>query len=156
MEQIKFYKYCIALLIFLNVSILAFFFFTRPRVPHRGPHSFKKEVVETLKLDAQQENQFHELAENHSEKMQHIRLEQANLLHPYFESIAGGSEAINKESMISKYQELEIQKLEVTNEHFKEIKRLLTPNQMPHFKVVINNFIDRVLFDKKKIHHRRK
>lgn len=151
MNQLTFYKYAAGGLLLLNMVIISFFLFTKPNLPLHGPppSSFQKEVIDVLHLDAQQTNMFKALAKEHNQKITVLKEQQQTLLLPYFESLANTSIQIEKEDVLNQFQQLEKEKIEVTHQHFQEIKNLLNESQLPHFKDFLDKFIDRLILSDK-------
>jgi len=146
MSQLKFYKYSIWALLLLNVGVLAFFFLTKPHPPHHAsPNNFQSEVVEILGLNNQQAANFKKLAEDHMHKTRSINEQQEKLLPPYFKSLTDLSKNIDKDRILDEFQQLERKKIEVTYQHFQDIKSILDENQLPQFEGFMNTFIERIL-----------
>ena len=151
MSQISFYKYATWGLLLLNLSMLAFFFLTKPKHPHQPtPNAFQNEVIEQLRLNAQQEENFRTLAAEHGQQMVLINEQQQQLLLPYFESLAVPANQVDKDSLLSRYQELERAKLEFTYQHFEEIESMLDESQQIYFEGILRNFIDRLVLKSEK------
>jgi len=146
MNQIKFYKYAIWALVVLNMVVLAFFLLTKPRHPHHSsPKKFQSEVVKTLNLSSQQEVGFKKLAREHHQKMKSMNEQQQKLLLPYFENLIEPSESIEIDSLLNQSQQLEREKIELTHQHFQDLKQLLNKEQQPLFKGLMRKFIDKLL-----------
>lgn len=151
MSQISFYKYATWGLLLLNLGMLAFFFLTKPKHPHQPtPNAFQNEVIERLRLNAQQERTFRTLAAEHGQQMVSINEQQQQLLLPYFESLAAPANQMDKDSLLSRYQELERAKLEFTYQHFEEIESMLDENQLVYFEGIVHKFIDRIVLKSEK------
>lgn len=151
MNQLKFYKYATWVLLFLNIAILGFFLLIKPRPPHPShPHQFQAEVIEILALNEQQVSAFKQLAQEHGQKMTSVNAQQQKLLLPYFKSLTTISNRMNKDSILVEFQQLERKKIEVTYQHFQDIKLMLNKNQLPHFENLMGRFIDRLLLTKEK------
>lgn len=150
MNQVKFYKYAIWSLVGLNIAVLVFFVMLRPQPRHHNPHgNFRSEVIEMLHLNTKQTSQLHNAAEKHTQKMKEINDRQFRLLSPYFASLITSSENNDKESLFSEYQQLEIEKIEATYQHFQEVKDFLDDYQMPYFEEFMRKTTDRILLGKK-------
>lgn len=151
MSQISFYKYATWGLLLLNLGMLAFFFLTKPKHPHQPtPNAFQNEVIERLRLNAQQEETFRTLAAEHGQQMVSINEQQQQLLLPYFESLAVPAEQVDKDSLLRRYQELERAKLEFTYQHFEEIESMLDDSQLVYFQEVMYKFVDRIVLKSEK------
>lgn len=151
MTQLTFYKYAIGGLVLLNIAVLTFFLLTKPKPPHHAPpHHFQAEIIDILDLDKQQAATFKTLAKEHHQQMKSIKEQQQQLLLPYFESLTNSAEDIDKEKILNQFQQQEREKIEVTYQHFEEVKKLLNKKQLSHFKQLMKKFIDKLLFDKQK------
>lgn len=149
MSQLKFYKYATWALLLLNMGLLVFFLLTKPRPPHPPPpHQFQAEVIELLELNEQQISTFKKLAEEHGQKLTSINEQQQKRLPSYFNSLITSSNPINNDSILVELQRLEREKIEVTYQHFQDIKSMLNKNQLPHFENLMERFIDRLLLKK--------
>lgn len=147
MDQFKFYKYAIAGLILLNIAMIVFFIFTKPKHEPRPPresNDFQAEIERILDLSSQQRSEFKGLADDHNLKIKSINEQQQKLLPSYFETLTRPSDQTNKDSILSRYQQLERQKLEVTYQHFQDIKSMLNDEQIPQFKEFMKILIDRI------------
>ena len=151
MSQIKLYKYATWGLLFLNIAVLAFFLLTKPKPQHHPPsNNFQSEVIEMLDLNTQQASTFKALAEAHNQQMRSISGQQQQLLIPYFESLTNPSSTIDSDGVLSQFQQLEREKIEVTYQHFQDIKSMLNEEQLPDFENFMNTFIHTLLLDEKK------
>ncbi|MEM6342991.1 MAG: hypothetical protein AAF927_03890 [Bacteroidota bacterium] len=148
MNQIKFYRLVIAGLLLLNILVLAFFLLiqSEPR-PDRAPRpaGFQTEVPRLLELDSTQQLTFDDLAEQHNQQVAAINLQQQELLLPFFESIADSSLDFDNELIQTQFQQLELEKLVVTRQHFIDVKNILYPQQFPLFKDLMRKITDRVV-----------
>ncbi len=152
MGQLKFYKYAAGILLLLNVSMLVFFFLTRPPHHGRGPmagEKFKGRALKLLNLEATQYDHFLSYAEAHNQSIEAIKAEQQVLLKPYFESIADTAKVVDKGAVLAKVEALERQKVEKTYEHFTEVKNMLNTEQKANFPQFMNSALEKVLFKTK-------
>jgi len=142
MNQNRIYQYIILGLVVLNLIVLAVFLLAESQPRYRqSPKNIRSEVIEILRLNDDQIFHFHDLADEHKRRMKDIDRRQARLLLPYFESLADSSGEIDKDSLLNHYQLSEKEKVEVTYQHFQEIKKLLNEDQLSEF----NEFMDRVI-----------
>lgn len=149
MNLTKIYKYIILGLVGLNVAILVFFLEPKPRPRHQPPNgNFQSEVIEMLHLNNQQASTLRALADGHKEEIEKINARQASLLTSYFESLDDTLERVNKDSLLNHFQQSEKEKIEMTYQHFQDIKELLNPEQLPYFEVFMNKTTDRFLIGK--------
>lgn len=147
MKQIKFYKITTLVLLILNISVLTFFFITKPNPQHgpRGNNPYMKEVVKKLHLDEEQNVKFSESARKHNQKMVEISHAQKKLLKPYFLSISLENKAIDKDSILTEIQKLEVDKINETYLHFEEVKKLLKPEQQKSFEEFLSKAINKIM-----------
>lgn len=151
MNQKKFYIATILGLVGLNIVVLAFFLLTKPRPQHHPPPGkFQAEVVKMLRLNKQQATTFSALAEEHNLQMSAINDLQSKLLLPYFERLADTSKRIDADSILNQFQQAEKEKIEVTYQHFQEIKKILNKEQLLDFEIFIKRATDRMLSGKQK------
>jgi periplasmic protein CpxP/Spy len=150
MNQIKFYKFAIGVLVLLNLSILAFFLFSQPKPPQHRPFTdFREEVIKSLKLEEHQADNFKRLATEHHQKMEKISRQQQQLLIPYFKSLSYDDLKIDKTSILDSVEVLEREKITITQQHLQEIKSSLSAEQIPLFKEFIDRFIENILGNNK-------
>jgi len=124
---------------------------TKPKPPrHSHSNNFQSEVIEILDLDSQQTAAFEKMAETHSQKMRSINRQQQQLLPPYFKSLTDSSKNVDKTAILNQFQQLGKQKIEVTYQHFQDIKLILNENQLSHFERLMGRFADNLLLGKKR------
>lgn len=145
------YKYATWGLLFLNIAIITFFLLTKPKPGHHpSSNNFQQEVIEILNLNDEQISTFKKLATEHHQKLTTINERQQKLLPPYFESLSELSKGIDEEAILQQFQQLEREKIEVTRQHFQEIKSMLNESQLIDFEELIGRFVDRILLNKTK------
>lgn len=150
MQPLQLYKIATWTLLVLNISILSFFFLTKPPGPRPGPGHLGQRVIKTLQLDQEQGVSFQKSAHQHGAQMEVLNEEQRSLLLPYFQSIIDTTQQINKEAILQQVQVLERNKIEFTYQHFEEIKALLKPDQNPNFDRFMNIVLEQILFNSQK------
>ncbi len=148
MSQLKFYKYATFSLLLLNILLIGFFFLHRP--PH-SPNNMKgkRTAMEALKLSDKQHDTFLGFAEKHVQHMHSIEEQQKELLNDYFLQLINTSKNIDSDSLLSKVQLLEREKIEKTYQHLEEVKSLLKKEQYIYFEGFMNHIM-RVLLGKKR------
>jgi protein CpxP len=72
------------------------------------------------------------------------------LLLPYFQSLSISTIQVDEEMVLNEIQQLEKEKIQVTHQHFQDLKSILTSEQIPHFEVFTQEFINHVLLGGKK------
>ena len=151
MNQRKFYIAIILGLVGLNILVLAFFLLTKPRTQHHPPpEKFQSEVIKILSLNKQQVVTFRALADEHKLQMNAINERKAKLLLPYFESLVDNSKIIDSESLLIQFQHAEKEKIELTYQHFQELKEILNKEQLPDFEIFMRRVTERILSGEQK------
>jgi hypothetical protein len=148
MSQVKFYKFATIGLILLNVLILSFFIFTMPKKGGPPPGErpkFQSQVVETLKLNQDQQKEFDRLAKMHSELMKGINKEKSELIKPFFKNLTKDTIDINKDELLEKIEKLEGKRIIYTYDHFDDLKATLDANQIIAFEELMELFTDRLV-----------
>ncbi|MFK7950735.1 MAG: hypothetical protein AB8G11_24325 [Saprospiraceae bacterium] len=147
MEQVKFYKYATIFLVILNISMVAFFFLTKPKgIPPRG----NKNAIEILKLDKTQKDTFLQYADIHKSLMKGFNKEQKALLKTYFQTLTDTTNIAITDSLLTEVQALERKKIESTYEHLAEIKIILNEEQEPRYQQFMNRVYRMILAEGKK------
>lgn len=154
MNQLKFYKYAALGLLGLNLTMIAFFILTKPK-QHPKPKGgdVPEVVIEILKLDEEQRAAFLVSAKHHGETMGEITQQQKSILEPYFHKLIDSNKDLNSDSLLTQYQNLERQKIELTHQHFQDVKSMLKEDQYANFEVFMNSVLKSVLSEKKKNPH---
>lgn len=153
MSKFKIYQWSTWVLLLLNVSMIAFFFLTKPNHPNREP-LFQSAKTE-MNLSDDQYNLFTQSAEKHKAQIEQLNDKQKQVLQLYFGSLTS-NDSINNDSLLVQLQNTEKHKISITYEHFREIKTLLKPEQYPAYDAFVQRAIDRILrLDKKVPPHRR-
>ena len=148
MNQKRVHELIILCLVGLNIVMIVFFLTKKPNVAEKPKHrSIRSEIIDILRLNNEQIIDFHDLADSHKHQMREIEVKQARLLMPYFERLIDSSVQIDKDQLLSRLQKLERRKVELTYEHFKDIKELLKKDQMHDFEFFMKK-VSKVLIDK--------
>ncbi|MBT8229192.1 MAG: hypothetical protein KJO50_02965 [Bacteroidia bacterium] len=150
MKQLQFYKYAALGLLILNLSMITFFFLTKPKKPlHPGPGGPEK-AGDILKLDDQQTERFLKFAERHSRQIDIVDMQQRKLMKPYFKSIITGEGTEINDNRIEQALQLERKKIESTYSHFGDIKTLLKSEQQTNFEKFIDHALGKILKEQRK------
>lgn len=160
MSQLKFYKGAVIALIVLNLSLISFFFFTKPKggPPQRNsPHNFQEEIRKTLNLNDAQVIDFERLAKEHSTMMEAINVEKSSLLKSYFDHLKNESTSTTKEDLLTMIEKLEGDKIKYTYKHFEDLKTSLNEDQSDKFEEILEKLINKLVISKRKNppHHKR-
>lgn len=129
MNPLTFYKYGTYGLLIMNVMMLAFFFFSRPKPPRANPRQFTEEAMNMLGLDEAQRAVFLDSSSKHASQVRILNNDHRKLVEQFF-TTNGSTDSL----LIHKIQEVESQKLIATQAHFEEIKNMLKPDQIKHFE----------------------
>ncbi|MFZ4414211.1 MAG: hypothetical protein ACOYOV_14100 [Bacteroidales bacterium] len=132
MKKETFYKVTIALLMALNLVQVGVRFMAQR--PQRDPITM---AAKRIGLDEMQEKQFRELAQDHRKQMVDFRKEQASLTEAYFDQPS--------DTLLNEVTFIERKKIEVTRQHFIDIKNLLKENQQHEFEEFKERSIKRIL-----------
>ena len=155
MKMLQFYKFAALGLFILNLARIAFFLMTKPK-PRPPQHNnnttraFLPQAIKMLHLNEEQEAFFNQSAKAHNQKMEAITKQQQKLLVPYFQTLTDSSKNIDTAMVLSQFQQLEVDKITSTHQHFQDVKSILKPEQQPDFKSFMNKALDILLFNKKK------
>jgi periplasmic protein CpxP/Spy len=132
MKKETFYKVTIAVLIVLNLLQVGGRFLAQR--PKGNPVNM---AVKHLGLDDEQEKQFRELAQVHRKKMIDFRTRQASLTETYFNQPS--------DTLLNEVIFIERKKIEVTFQHFNDVKKMLKENQLDEFEGFKKRSIKRIL-----------
>jgi len=147
MKTVQFYKYATFILLALNITLISFFFITKPKGNMGKP---PLRALETLGLDKAQHDLFLASAKRHSTEMEGINEAQKKLLMPYFNQLTNTKQTINSDSIFREVQQLERRKIEQTYQHFSEIKATLKDEQIDDFEGFMDRILQRILLTQKK------
>lgn len=134
-------------MLLLNIVIVAFFFFNKPKhVDH--PHH-KMGPPPMLNLSEIQAEQFQVLADEHKGEMKIIKEEQKVILDNHFKTLYDTN---SKTKDLSKFLELEQRKINTTYHHFSDLKALLNEEQLKNYPDFIEKTLNIILGGKKRNH----
>ncbi len=140
-NKLKFYQWATWILIILNISMVYFLVFTKPKHPDNANiiDSVKREML----LTEEQENLFLTSADTHREHIEEINDNLQLLWQSYFKNLTSTDSLLSNDTLITDLQNLESKKIEITNLHFQEIKSFLKPSQYKGFSVFQQRLIIR-------------
>lgn len=152
MNQLKFYKYSTLGLLLLNIAMIAFFVLTKPKRPphHKKGMGTPEKIIDVLNLDEEQRTVFLESAKEHGNKVEEINQQQKSILKPYFNSLIDSNNVSNLDSLLTQYQNLERNKIELTYRHFQEVKTTLKKEQQANFEPFMKKVLEGILPENKK------
>ncbi len=148
MKSLSFFKTATFFLLLLNLALIFFLFQGRPK-KHHHKRVFMNEVTEILNLDKSQHDQFEKLAKEHGKAIEALNVESHAVLESYFYKVFSENNQSEKDSLIQRFQTIEKAKVEVTNEHFREVKKILRPAQEQYFDKFLKRAVNILLLDKK-------
>lgn len=133
------------ILVLLNLGTLTTLWLTRPNRP--GPPAKADSgvvdfIVQELGFDSAQKRQLILLREEHQQKMRQVRRKNRDAKNVFFELLKDSSiseEALDKAAIASAAFDAETDKL--TFLHFKEIRKICTPEQQKKFDLVIQEVL---------------
>lgn len=136
MKQLQFYKWALIFLLALNLILIAFLIIGHPK-PHDNKLRKRRQLmeigIEEMQLNNKQIERFRSFALKHDQDIKPIIKHQKNALHDYFKTLTLEEKGIS-DSLFILLKDIEGQKIQLTYSHFKEIKGLLEPEQIPAFK----------------------
>ncbi len=147
MNNIRFYKVVIIILVLVNVSTLIFLWFGKPRtarVPVPGHAS--EFLIRELMLTPMQQDEFGKLSDENHERMRILQEQDRKLHYRFFETLflPNADTSIAKifaDSIIDLRMQMEL----LTFEHFRQIKQMLTEEQKHNFHRVFRQAIECVM-----------
>ena len=147
MDNSKFLKIVIVILLLINIGMLAFIWTTNhphDRPPHGGGDAVKF-LTHELKLTDAQQKQFEELRNQHHESVEAIQHKSRKVHDDYFNLIgnpAADSAMVNAtaDSILALQKQIEL----ITFYHFKSVRAICTPEQQKKFDEVISEALARM------------
>lgn len=143
MKTERFYKSAIIVLLLLNLGTLSYLWLGNkrplhgPPPPHEGPARL---IIERLKLDNEQQQKFDELKFEHQSKIREVRKESGQLHDALFSLLKNAEvDTQAKDSIQNAIRVTELKKDEMTFEHFRQLKSILKPEQLPLFDGLIED-----------------
>lgn len=141
MKELKFYKFATILLVVLNLCILAIVLLRNPSTHSKNnSRDFLKHAIRLLHLDEQQEEKFKHLSRQHHQQISRISEQQQDALTPYFQNLISKNDD-EMDSLIIEIENYEREKVEITYQHFQEVKALLKSDQYEYYE----DFVQRAI-----------
>ncbi len=126
----------IVLLVVMNGAVL-FYFLTGRQIP---PPRHDKRIIEALHFDDLQQQEFEKLKFGHRDQMNRLDDAFNGLLKDYFETLASGNTSM-RDSLANELGKIEQQRVNITWDHFNDLKKLCKPEQAEDF----NNFLPELI-----------
>ena len=147
MNELRFYKGIIIILVVMNLGTLAFLWFGRPRPePIRNRVPATEFLIHELTLSPIQQDKFGDLRDEQRQKLQLLQEQDRKLHNLFFDALfdpAPDTAAARglADSIARTRQQMEM----VTFEHFLKLRQLLTEEQKVKFHRVFRQALDQVL-----------
>ena len=141
MENSRFFKTVIIILLFINMSTLAFMWMNKP--PHGMPPP-RQEVgdflMRELNFTDAQRNQFEKLRDEHRNSVRDLRDHSRDLHDSFFDLLSTGMSDSTKvvqyaDSITSRQKQIELS----TFYHFQKVRKICTPEQQKKFDKIIKD-----------------
>lgn len=135
MTKNRFYIFIIIGLLISNMLLVAFILLKKPP-QHSGPRNL---IIERLKFDENQIQQYDELISQHRMQIREKRHEMTDLKTQYY-SLLKSEDNKNGDSLINEIGKLSMETEKINYKHFQDIKRICRPDQMKNFDNLIDDF----------------
>ncbi|WP_332452945.1 hypothetical protein [Chryseobacterium aquaticum] len=135
MTKNRFYIFIIIGLLISNMLLVAFILLKKPP-QHSGPRNL---IIERLKFDENQIQQYDELISQHRMQIREKRHEMTDLKTRYY-SLLKSEDNKNGDSLINEIGKLSMETEKINYKHFQDIKRICRPDQMKNFDNLIDDF----------------
>ncbi len=138
MNKTRLLTIAVLALLAINIGLLAFLFFGRPPQPsHRGPAGGQdgpsRLIIDKLHFDEKQVARYEVLIEQHQAGVKPLNEEIMKTKSKLYTTLADEA-TTDKDSLINRLGNLQMLMENVHYDHFLEIKKLCTPEQLPDFK----------------------
>ena len=132
------YKIGLFVMLVTNIALI-FLMVNKPRPPMNGGEGLMGKISNKLNLTKEQEIRYFDMAKNHQKEIKKIETEQKELVKVYFNLLnTNTTDSPNKSFLIEEFKSFEAKKLEVTFQHFEDLKNLCNEEQKEQFKLIIN------------------
>jgi periplasmic protein CpxP/Spy len=139
-------KYLVAIALIINAATLIFFWFNRPRGGEGKPQSRPARVlIEALKMEGKQEAIFKQLREQHHQAHDSLLAGIAAQ-----RQILYSQKQVANDTVLQQIGRLQQQIERVTFDHFKEVRKICTPEQQAQLDVLLEKTVQNILTPKDK------
>jgi len=140
MENLRFYKIAIALLLLLNIGTLAFMWAHRPPPPgSRGPYMF---IVKATGMDDAQQAAYRQLRDAHRAEMDEYRTQNSQIRRQLFDLLAQNDEKASQvQQLTDSIATVKRQEELLTFEHFRRVREICRPDQQARFDAAIGEAV---------------
>lgn len=138
MKELTFFKIGFCVMVLLNLLILIVLlnpFHPRPGI---GGHPFQHKIITHLQLDKDQESTFLLLASNHDKEIRSRISMQKKAIDQYFTPLYQIDNLPSNDSLLNTIGILENEKINLTYNHFQEVKQILTTEQKHKFSPILS------------------
>ena len=136
MENTRFLKIMIAILLLINISTLTFMWLQRPGAHGpKGPADF---LIKSIGLDADQQSGFARLRESHQRAMRDLRQQNGVVRQRFYDFLATPQVDSTQWQSLADSIAASQKRMEMTTfRHFQTVRALCRPEQQPRFDAVI-------------------
>ncbi len=135
MENTRFLKAVIVVLLLINIGTLTFMWMHRPGAGPRGPGDF---LIKSIGFDAAQQADFARLREAHQQAMRDFRQQNGDVRQRFYALLTvPQADTIQWRSLADSIAAGQKQMEVVTFRHFQDVRALCRPEQQPRFDAVI-------------------
>lgn len=131
MKKLNFYKYSSLSLLILNIVLIGFLFFR----PAPGP---KKMIIHELGFTKDQVNQYESLIQSHRANVEALEKWLFDAKKALYEQLGNGAALGDTGQILDDMASLHRQLEMAHYEHFEDIRRICTEEQIPRFKELMN------------------
>jgi Spy/CpxP family protein refolding chaperone len=135
----------VAVLFLLNVGTLGFLWFgqTHHHPPPHGRPPIDAVLMEGLQLTAEQDQKLEALKHEHRESMIALDKQYNAAVEEYFNLLKGDTvEITSRDSSESKIGSIQVQRAQVTLEHFRQVKTMCNDEQKKRFDSIIPKLVE--------------
>lgn len=143
MQNTRFLKIAIAVLVVLNISTLTFIWIGHKNaMTPRGPAGAFDFLAKELKLDDTQLKQFDEMYKTLHEEAAQIREKNHAMHHRFFDLLHTQNDSASVKQLADSMAFYQVQMELLTYNHFKKIRAICRPEQQRKFDEVINKALE--------------
>ena len=140
MTQLKLFKIISLILGVMNLILLAMFLMAPPP-PHLKNKGLKDIVAKELQLSTDQKKIYTASTITHRQQMRRLNRKEHRLVLDYFKILIEEDTELDKENLLKQIKAIEGEKIEVTYEHFEELKAICDEKQEKRFPRVMRKAI---------------
>jgi periplasmic protein CpxP/Spy len=139
-------KYLVAVALIINAATLIFFWYNRPpQEGRRRPTKPDRVLVEELKLDQKQQAIYAPLREQHHQAHDSL----LKLIAAERQVLYSQKQAVN-DTIVQKIGLLQAEIERITYDHFKDVRKICTPEQQSELDILLGKTVQNILMPKKK------